>query len=70
MMVGNRMDTHIVLWIEAGPEAMLVLTSVTTRADGDRHPYRRRASPTSSTTSAEGAEGRAFGRRSGLPLSR
>src|SRR5881275_3682256 len=39
-MIGDRMDTDIVAGLEAGLEAILVLTGVTTRADAQRHPYR------------------------------
>jgi NagD protein len=39
-MIGDRMDTDIVSGLEAGLEAILVLTGVTTRADADRHAYR------------------------------
>src|SRR2546421_12269103 len=39
-MVGDRMDTDIVAGLEAGLEAILVLTRVTARADAERHPYR------------------------------
>jgi NagD protein len=39
-MVGDRMDTDVVAGIEAGLEAILVLTGVTSRQDAERHPYR------------------------------
>ena len=39
-MVGDRMDTDVVAGLEAGLEAILVLTGVTTRADAERHAYR------------------------------
>jgi len=39
-MIGDRMDTDVVSGLEAGLEAILVLTGVTTRADAERHPYR------------------------------
>jgi NagD protein len=39
-MIGDRMDTDIVAGLEAGLEAILVLTGVTSRADVERHPYR------------------------------
>jgi len=39
-MVGDRMDTDVVAGLEAGMEAILVLTGVTTREDAERHPYR------------------------------
>jgi NagD protein len=39
-MIGDRMDTDIVAGLEAGLEAILVLTGVTSGADADRHPYR------------------------------
>jgi NagD protein len=39
-MIGDRMDTDIVAGLEAGLEAILVLTGVTDRADAERHPYR------------------------------
>jgi NagD protein len=34
------MDTDIVAGLEAGLEAILVLTGVTSRAEAERHPYR------------------------------
>jgi NagD protein len=39
-MIGDRMDTDIVAGLEAGLEAILVLTGVTARAEAERHPYR------------------------------
>jgi NagD protein len=39
-MVGDRMDTDMVSGLEAGLEAILVLTGSTTREDAERHPYR------------------------------
>jgi NagD protein len=39
-MVGDRMDTDVVAGLEAGLEAILVLTGVTTAGEADRHPYR------------------------------
>src|SRR3954451_14429174 len=39
-MIGDRMDTDVVAGLEAGLEAILVLTGVTARADAERHPYR------------------------------
>jgi NagD protein len=39
-MVGDRMDTDMVSGLEAGLEAILVLTGVTTRVEAERHPYR------------------------------
>jgi NagD protein len=39
-MIGDRMDTDVVAGLEAGLEAILVLTGVTTRVDTERFPYR------------------------------
>jgi NagD protein len=39
-MIGDRMDTDIVSGLEAGMEAILVLTGSTTINDAERHPYR------------------------------
>jgi NagD protein len=39
-MVGDRMDTDIVAGLEAGLEAILVLTGVTSREQAERFPYR------------------------------
>jgi NagD protein len=39
-MIGDRMDTDVVSGLEAGLEAILVLTGVTSRADAERHAYR------------------------------
>ncbi|MGZ4203254.1 MAG: HAD hydrolase-like protein, partial [Thermoleophilaceae bacterium] len=39
-MVGDRMDTDIVSGLEAGLEAILVLTGTTTREMAERYPYR------------------------------
>src|SRR4051794_36617453 len=39
-MVGDRMDTDVISGLEAGLEAILVLTGVTTREEAERHPYR------------------------------
>jgi len=39
-MIGDRMDTDIVAGIEAGLEAILVLTGVTARESAERHAYR------------------------------
>ena len=40
IMVGDRMDTDIVMGTESGMETVLVLTGVTRREDVDRFPYR------------------------------
>ncbi len=40
VMVGDRMDTDIVMGIESGLETVLVLTGVTTREQAERFPYR------------------------------
>jgi NagD protein len=39
-MIGDRMDTDIVAGLEAGLEAVLVLTGVTARGSTERYPYR------------------------------
>jgi NagD protein len=39
-MIGDRMDTDIVAGLEAGLEAILVLTGVTVRGAAERYPYR------------------------------
>ncbi|HTX32385.1 MAG TPA: HAD-IIA family hydrolase [Solirubrobacteraceae bacterium] len=39
-MIGDRMDTDIVAGLEAGLEAILVLSGVTDRDQADRFPYR------------------------------
>jgi NagD protein len=39
-MIGDRMDTDVVSGLEAGLEAILVLTGVTTREEAERFPYR------------------------------
>ncbi len=39
-LVGDRMDTDVVAGLEAGVEAILVLTGVSTREDINRFPYR------------------------------
>jgi NagD protein len=39
-MIGDRMDTDVVAGIEAGLEAILVLTGVTSAESAERHPYR------------------------------
>jgi NagD protein len=40
VMIGDRMDTDIVMGLESGLETILVLTGVTTREGIDRFPYR------------------------------
>ena len=40
VMIGDRMDTDIVMGIESGLETVLVLTGVTTREEAERFPYR------------------------------
>jgi NagD protein len=39
-MIGDRMDTDVVAGLEAGLEAILVLTGLTTRTEAERFPYR------------------------------
>jgi NagD protein len=39
VMVGDRMDTDIIMGVESGMETALVLTGVTRREDVDRFPY-------------------------------
>jgi NagD protein len=39
-MIGDRMDTDIVARLQAGLEAILVLSGVTTRTEAERFPYR------------------------------
>jgi 5'-nucleotidase len=39
-MVGDRMDTDIVAGLEAGMEAILVLTGISTLEAAERFPYR------------------------------
>ena len=39
-LVGDRMDTDVVAGLEAGVEAVLVLTGVSTREETERFPYR------------------------------
>lgn len=40
VMVGDRMDTDIIIGTESGLQTILVLTGVTRREDVDRYPYR------------------------------
>jgi NagD protein len=40
VMIGDRMDTDVVAGLEAGLEAFLVLTGVSTRESAERFPYR------------------------------
>ena len=40
VMIGDRMDTDIVMGLESGLETILVLTGVTTRELAERFPYR------------------------------
>ncbi len=40
VMVGDRMDTDIIIGTEAGLETILVLTGVTRKEDIERYPYR------------------------------
>jgi NagD protein len=39
-MVGDRMDTDVIAGLEAGLEAILVLTGISTGAEAERYPYR------------------------------
>ena len=39
-MIGDRMDTDVVAGLEAGLQAILVLSGVTTRGEAERFPYR------------------------------
>ena len=39
-MIGDRMDTDVVAGLEAGLQAILVLSGVTTRTEAERFPYR------------------------------
>lgn len=40
VMIGDRMDTDVVMGIESGLETILVLTGVTSREQAERYPYR------------------------------
>ena len=40
VMIGDRMDTDMVMGIESGLQTILVLTGVTTREQAERYPYR------------------------------
>ncbi|MFL5732525.1 MAG: HAD-IIA family hydrolase [Chloroflexia bacterium] len=40
VMIGDRMDTDIIMGVESGLETILVLTGVTAREQVDRFPYR------------------------------
>ena len=40
VMIGDRMETDIVMGIESGLETILVLSGVTTREQAERYPYR------------------------------
>jgi NagD protein len=40
VMIGDRMDTDVIMGLESGLETILVLTGVTTRDQVDRFPYR------------------------------
>jgi NagD protein len=40
VMIGDRMDTDIVMGLESGLETILVLTGVTSQEQVDRYPYR------------------------------
>ena len=39
-MIGDNMDTDVVMGVESGLETILVLTGVTARQDVEGHPYR------------------------------
>jgi NagD protein len=40
VMIGDRMDTDIIIGTEAGLDTILVLTGVTRREDVEKYPYR------------------------------